>query len=334
MNAAIQDLISRTHFGTPYFNGYSDCSLQVSAVSASMCNHPVKVRGRHKYSPSHIDLYVPCRKCAQCRNTQGNDLTTRFFQDANILKHAYFVTLTYPSFRNYRDVPSALAPSFYHKDHYNSTSSAQMHEYAKLHGCSVSEAKNYVAPLYSPCLLYYPHIQQFQKILRQKLCRFYNTNVLLEFLSVGELGHKYGRPHWHILYISDYAIPQELVCQSWYYVIQSEARVDFEDLVENGTLYAHEVLGNNNGRSTKKCVKYVVKYTQKSDYKRANTTRLLFALPYLLEPSTPDYICNNQIVFLYEKEINEKLASEAKQLSKSFMPCAMSIISSSRTPIS
>lgn len=260
MNRAAKELISRSHFGSPAFT-LDGCNTELQALAASMCSNPIKVIGKDRYEDIQRTYYVSCGKCFNCRNLKGNELSSRFYHDASILKHAYFITLTYPSYESIESIPAVLRPCFWHFDAYNSSGRF----------------------CYSPCLLYYPHIQAYIKLLRTRLTRHFGEVPYLEFITTGELGHRFGRPHWHLLIISNKVLTKELISLPWFDTIKNyNTRIDFVDIVQNGTLEARQDISSSPSvkRNAKHCVKYLVKYTQKTDLKHINTTRLSWALPY------------------------------------------------------
>lgn len=238
-------------------------------LAASMCNYPVKMSYVHKFTGELVPFYAPCRKCPQCLNTRANDLVQRVFNDACILAKsggAYFVTLTYPSFDTAAEIPETLWNCLYHLDN----------DYFLPHKDSKSGRlqQSPLRPLkWSPCLFYYPHFQNFIKLLRNELKKQNNNeNATLEILNSVEFGHSFGRPHLHFIALSDVPISYELISDLWIKTIHSPARVDYEDLVINGTLAGKDT------KNTKRSVKYLVKYTNKSQ--NYNTSRLQYALNF------------------------------------------------------
>lgn len=290
MNAAAKELIARSHFGSPAFT-LEGANVHLQGLASSMCSNPVKVLGYDRYTDSQRYYYASCGHCFNCRNLKGNELTVRFYHDATILKHAYFITLTYPSYETYESIPSVLTPCFWHYDCYNHAS----------RWC------------WSPCMLYYPHIQAYLKLLRTRLTRHFGEVPYLEIITTGELGHRFGRPHWHLLIISNKQLTKDLIYQPWIDTIQTEStRIDFVDIIANGTLEARPNNMSNTiavKKNVKHCVKYLVKYTQKSDLKHVNTTRLAWALPYFQSlplypddvPSLGPNICFTPTKYHYDK---------------------------------
>ncbi|MGN1299816.1 MAG: hypothetical protein ACI4VC_00500, partial [Clostridia bacterium] len=148
-------------------------------------------------------------------------------------------------------------------------------------------SKNYKnTPKYMPSLLRQEHLTKFLKRLRIEL------GFEISYCAAGEYGEKYLRPHFHLIIWSDKVITYENILNAWSYKCYSVSptdirsfngktpkensfqfligRVDFHDLVANGTL-DYDSDCNRTNLNSKHVFSYVAKYVCKSNF---ITTRL------------------------------------------------------------
>lgn len=193
----------------------------------------------HCFNPVQVSIYnpvtmqqemreVPCGKCYHCRITQVNEWVTRMVLETMYNKYCYFVTLTYSRRSVHTDVFSETYPCM--------SSSNQFGE---------------IQP--TPLVLRKDHLQKFFKRLRK------NTCIKFKYYACGEYGHKYARPHYHMILWSNDPISKMDIYRAWsttdvYGYRRIIGRIDYNDLMQNGTM------------SSRHSFKYVCKYLQKRDF--------------------------------------------------------------------
>lgn len=240
------------------------------------CLHPQQV---HIYDSMHGVqklITVPCGKCAHCRSSYINEWVTRAYCHAESYKHVYYVTLTYAPIQsktNPRDrfLLDYLSDAFWTYDSNNET--------------------GHIA--YNPSCLVKAHYQKFLKRLRRY---FHLTD--LSYMVCGEYGHKYGRPHFHLILFSNQEITRLMCVRAWSLVSVRDAQgmyvparynkghryyhkignVDFQDLVQLGAFdqqATDNILVDGNRSSARSCFAYVVKYVGKGHV--SNNSRVTFA---------------------------------------------------------
>lgn len=261
---------------------------------ASHCYHPTTQRVYDAHTGTYRVIQVPCGKCYHCRESHINEWVTRMYAHLEDFKNAYFITLTYRSFANAdydvnRLMMSKLSQAVWHQDSFN-------------------ETKHYA---YSPCLLVKSHYQNFLKRLRK------NTGLNdITYTLCGEYGKTYGRPHFHAILFTNgelsaddirrawsvalfkhntkgwtYKTSQKKDGQSYYFPI---GRIDFNDLVKNGTLNTTcKIKVDNNIFGAERCFSYVCKYVCKQD--SYNKSRLLIAYKNLWSTTPYCQVLNNDI---------------------------------------
>lgn len=239
----------------------------------------------HCYNPQHVNIYsshlgsnmlmdVDCGKCYHCRETKINSWVTRMYAHSEYFPYVYFVTLTYRPFYSLGDVSSLvfnkLNGALWHYDNLNAN---------RRYG-------------WNPCILCKRHYQLFLKRLRKR------TKADITYVVSGEMGHNFGRPHFHLILFSKSPLLQSDIEAAWsialwrddskswsYYKNQkhhgkrfnfSIGRVQVDDLVENGSFnQAAQVHVDGQVLNAAKCFAYVCKYVCKGgDF---NTTRLSLA---------------------------------------------------------
>lgn len=211
----------------------------VDYVSDNCC-HPKKIFVRDSFTNEGRYIYVPCGRCAACRDRKQGEWSTRMIlQTLYSSKYAYFVTLTYRSFDKYSDIPPVLRDAYYRLDDYNSS------------------RRN----TYSPCLLRIEHVQRFMKYLRK-----IHANDEITFFDGSEYGSDYGRPHHHLVLWSNKPISRKDIVNAWSCRLPRSkysihiGKIDYNDLNSNGTIVAD---GINFGNNLRNCFQYVCKYLTK-----------------------------------------------------------------------
>lgn len=249
------------------------------------CYYPETVRTYDAHTQTWRTMQVPCGRCYHCYESKINEWCTRMYAHAEDFKNVYFVTLTYASF--YRiDAPaiklimSKLQDAIWHLDSKTST-----HRLC-----------------YSPCLLSKKHYQNFLKRLRK------NTGLKdLTYVVSGELGHDWGRPHFHFILFTNGTLTKDDIRRAWSVCLWRKnngnfefrrnqkydgssydfpiGRVDFHDLVSNGTFNTHaKVRVDGTYMSAVNCFAYVCKYVCKRD--NANISRVQIAYNALFHKKT------------------------------------------------
>ena len=223
-----------------YFNNLDATNVDefVQTFVTSDCPQKIKLKVTDKLTRVVRDVYVPCGKCLYCRARRIADWTSRMCLHTQFCrKYVYFVTLTYRTFGKYSLIPSPLLDAYWRYDNLNKT-----HHYG-----------------YSPCLLRHEHFQRFMKYLRKQY-----PSASLDFFMCGEMGEKFGRPHFHCILWSDNPVSIESLRKAWSVNIsksrkhpnmRSIGNVRLDDLQSNGTLTT------KGGRNA---FRYVAKYCCKS----------------------------------------------------------------------
>lgn len=267
-----------------------------SAYQSSHCYFPIKQRVYDSHLQEYRTIEVPCGKCYHCLETKINSWVTRMYAHLEDFKHVYFVTLTYRSFTPHfvdgfpqlrpleQLLQNKLTHAVWHYDNKNSS-----HRYC-----------------YSPCLLCKDHYQRFIKRLRK-----YTGINDLTYVLTGELGHSFGRPHFHMVLFTNSEITKQDIVRAWSVAMWRDSSgswsyrtnqrkngtafnfpiggVDFNDLVTNGTLNTSALVKvDNNFMSAAHCFAYVCKYVCKSD--DANYSRVDLAFNNLF---CPEKMCND-----------------------------------------
>ena len=184
------------------------------------------------------EIYVPCGKCLNCRAHRIADWSSRMCLHTEFCrKYVYFVTLTYRTFGKYSLIPAPLLDAYWRYDNINKT-----HRYG-----------------FSPCLLRHEHFQRFMKYLRKQ----YPADNF-DFFMCGEMGEKFGRPHFHCILWSDVPVTLQSLRKAWSVNISKSRKfanniaignVRLDDLQTNGTLVS---------KCGKNAFRYVAKYCCKS----------------------------------------------------------------------
>lgn len=192
------------------------------------CFDPVKVKVYNQVTQREELREVPCGKCYHCNITRVNEWTTRMVLESMYNKYCYFVTLTYGIRSEHTEVFAETYPRW--------SSCNQTGVYQN-----------------TPLVLRKSHLQKFFKRLRK------NTGVKFKYFAVGEYGHKFGRPHFHMILWSNEPISKMDIYRAWstkdiYGYRRVIGKIDYNDLMKNGTL------------ESRHSFKYVCKYLQKKDF--------------------------------------------------------------------
>lgn len=218
---------------------------------------------------------VDCGHCYHCRETKINSWVTRMYAHCENFKYVYFVTLTYRPFYKLGPISDLvlkkLSGALFHYDNKNKES-----RYG-----------------WNPCVLCKRHYQTFLKRLRKN-----TKNDTLTYALSGEYGHTHGRPHYHIVLFSKVPVTVESVRRAWsigmwksstgewsylrnqryngkayYFEI---GRIDFHDLVENGSFNECEFVVDGETMNVRNCFAYVCKYVCKGGEYNNSRTRLAY----------------------------------------------------------
>lgn len=117
---------------------------------------------------------LPCGTCWACCRAKSAEMVTRLHLHKEYWPNCYFVTLTYAPITNV----------------YSSLGKALFHEFEETMPVWDAENKLHSAG-YQPCLLSRAHLRNYLKRLRKLIGTF-------SYYAVGEYGHSYGRPHYHL----------------------------------------------------------------------------------------------------------------------------------------
>lgn len=202
--------------------------MDISKEIYSHCSNPRQLEVLNPITREKELREIPCGHCYHCRMTKINEWVTRMVLESQYRKHTYFVTLTYDSATTATDVLQETYPVWH----------------------NINQRKKYD---FQPLVLNKTHLQKFVKRLRKQL------GFPIKYYGVGEYGHKYGRPHYHLILWSDEPITAKNIQDSWILYGQKIGNIDFNDLVLNGTM------------SSTDSFKYVCKYLHKQSYNIFNS---------------------------------------------------------------
>lgn len=258
------------------------------------CVTPVRVRTWDVYSRSYIVRDCPCGKCLHCKNTHINEWVTRLYAQALYSPHVYYITLDYAPFDLTSPVARQLASetaACYHN--INSTRHLAMH----------------------PLVLCKNHLQDFFKRLRK------NTSATIQYFACGEYGMHaegkgYGRPHFHCIIFSKQEITEEQFVKAWTIHGYKIGKVDFHDLVANGSFSDDQSIYNS-----KFVFRYVCKYLQKTDFEFDKLATIDYHRAYFESLS----LCIKQddlftLSFANDGECGKNSSFDWKQYVKEFSP--------------
>ncbi len=194
------------------------------------CFNPQKVRILNPVTREMEMREVPCGKCYHCRITKVNEWCTRMVLESKARKYTYFVTLTY-------------SPRSLHTEVFRET-------YPMTNRCNTYGKEQ---PM--PLVLRKDHLQKFNKRLRK------NTGIKYKYFACGEYGHKYARPHYHMILWSDVPISKIDIYRAWSTIDDYGRRVIIGDIDYH--LISENHLLNKEQMSA---FKYVCKYLQKGEF--------------------------------------------------------------------
>lgn len=230
----------------------------IERVYHCKCSTPLKIKHWDFISQCYVIDEVPCGNCHHCRMSKVSDWITRLTAHAKYHKFVYFVTLTFREFSS--KTPSCLIQE---------TNSV-------CHNININHRFQL-----SPLTLNKSILQKFFKRLRKSGHKF-------SYFAVGEYGHKFGRPHYHIILYSQNEISKLSLYKAWSLQGYVFGNIDCQNLYQNGTL---------NADSGKNAFNYVCKYM----FKRFNFDDL----------PTIKYL-NNLLLNSYKYEKNIDLFQEIK----------------------
>lgn len=244
----------------------------INAFSRCHCLNPNKVRSVDHFSGKLVVNYFPCGHCSHCLNSKANDLSTRIELDSRVINNgsvgfSYFLTLTYTSvyYKNGKyygkiDKGTRRFPKWV--DYELSPRAFKVLSDNMLHFDNINQNKRFC---WSTCLLNLDDFSGFMKRLRKAF-----PGVIFQYVCCGEYGHKFGRPHMHVLLNSSASISNKDFQNAWSLYGCPLGSCYVEDLYKNGTMNGIREF------SVGRCVSYVTKYALKGN-SNINTTRLEFA---------------------------------------------------------
>lgn len=256
------------------------------------CYKPITVYVPDSYSGYLVKRDVPCGSCYYCRNNHINEWVTRCYAHLQDFKNAYFITLTYSPYYDCNEPTSRymlqyLEHALFVYDNFN-----ENHRFG-----------------WNPCVLVKKHYQDFFKRLRR-----YTGLSDITYVVAGEYGSEFGRPHFHAIVFTNGVLTQNDIRRAWsvalvhhpdgsvspktnnkcpdfwhcsdrrtenYYWYRPIGRVDFHDLVANGTITQEKLLIDGRSMTGHDCFAYVCKYCNKKQF--GNEARLKKAFDRLSE---------------------------------------------------
>ena len=273
----------------------------------SSCLYPVSINVTDSLGNVH-KMYVPCGRCIACHDQKRNEWVSRMCLHSLTHRYCYFVTLTYGSYNLYDFKNHPFREDWLMTKPRLST-------------------KNYTnTPKCMPSLLRQEHLTKFLKRLRIEL------GFDISYCAAGEYGEKYLRPHFHLIIWSAKPINYENIVNAWSYKCYAVSptdirryngkqpkectfrfligRVDFHDLVANGTL-DFDAVQNKTNLNSKHVFSYVAKYVCKSN----------FITPRLKEHILQEYDRFDHVYWYDDKQDNENVINSVifrRQFCKDF----------------
>lgn len=264
-------------------NDKTYCLDAYNEWQASNCYHPMMQEIYDAHTGSTRKIEIACGKCYHCRETKINSWVTRMYAHLEDFKNAYFITLTYKSY------------------------SPNLHPAEKLMLSKLGDAAFVLDDLnetkrlcFSPSLLIKSHYQNFLKRLRK-----YSGLDDLTYVLCGEYGKTYGRPHFHAILFTNHTLTSYDIKRAWSIALYRDksnnwqyrrnqslkqgtaynvsiGKVDFHDLVQNGTLNTTgKVKVDGTFLNAANCFAYVCKYICKQD--NYNKSRVIQAYHQLFQ---------------------------------------------------
>lgn len=151
----------------------------------SKCTSPITIDWTNPLTNTTEKREVPCGKCWHCRLTKVNEWTTRMYLNSFFRNHTFYITCTYDTDKL---TPQVIEDTCAMEHDVNKFGKMQM----------------------TPLCLCKRHVQLFLKRLRKKF-----PTSRIQYYAVGEYGHNYGRPHYHLIIWSDDMITQEDFNSTW-----------------------------------------------------------------------------------------------------------------------
>lgn len=279
----------------------------------AQCYYPTRQRIYDAHTMEFKEITIACGKCYHCMESKINEWCTRMYAHAEDFKNVYFVTLTYRSIYDKnlevnKLLLSKLKQAVWHRDSFNST-----HRLG-----------------YNPCLLVKSHYQNFMKRLRK------NTGLKdLTYVLSGEYGTDYGRPHFHMVLFTNGTLTKADIVRAWSVCLWRDnagkwsfrtsqcnngaaydfpiGRVDFNDLVQNGTFNTTaKVRVDGTYMNAANCFSYVCKYVCKRD--NANLKRVNIAYNALYQKQTFVKVFDNEIAYEKVKDYLRKVGYSYEQI--------------------
>lgn len=243
------------------------------------CLNPITVQFTDRYTGLAYNFLAPCGCCHVCKNSKGNDLFSRIYLDATILKHAYFLTLNFRSYTNKKNIPKELLGMVWQKNTVNYWHSLT----------------------YSPLLHDMGVFRKWiQRIKKSKKFR----NQTIEYLFCPEYGSKYHRPHAHCIFLCSAPFTIDDFRKSWPYgkiepSTPTQIR-EYDDLFTDGSMDFLPTV------SAQKSVKYVTKYTTKA-HDQINQHKKKFAIQIVADYYQANALPENTL-FKPSKHLEQHLA--------------------------
>lgn len=283
---------------------------------ASNCYYPQRLLIDDAHTQQKRWITIPCGRCYHCMETKVNEWVTRMYAHAEDFKYVYFITLTYRSFANVQGVNALLLRKL--------SSAVWTYDDANINHRLA----------YNPCVLVKKHYQDFFKRLRKQL-----PDVTLSYACCGEMGKRFGRPHFHAILFADKPITREQVVRAWSVALwRSDAgnwsyktsqnkngaayyfpigRVDYNDLVANGSFNTgQKIRVDGEYMDVTNCFAYVCKYVCKRDsYNKSRVLRAWNSMYY-----------TSDCVELFGDEIQVKDAAEYLRSLQSYSSSQIDLI--------
>lgn len=250
------------------------------------CESPILLDVHSHLLNKKGSFYVPCGKCWQCLFDKQSDFVSRVYLHTLYYKHWYYITLGFKSVDERPDKRSGNpAQLLFRKFPYLLWNKDDI---------NIKHRETY-----SPSVLSKIPVQNFLKRLKKNL-----HDDTFSYLVSGEYGHRFGRPHYHLLLWSNEELTPEMIKDAWSIKYHKDKKgklkltnfgkatplsfaiddqIDFNDLMLNGTWLRRDYALTNN---VKNCVGYVTKYVNKQN--EYNDTRV--RLGYELYKDNPDLL--------------------------------------------
>lgn len=159
------------------------------------CESPIRIRNKYDGNV----YYVPCRKCAACRNKKAVEWTNRLNQESKCHPYSFFGTLTYaPEFLPYLDVDFSKELLF------SSSDPSLVYEFKDLPIDNLSY--EYIKRRKCLPVAKIEDVRSFIKRVRERIRSNGSgeprENRYLRYFLVSEYGETCLRPHYHFLFFT------------------------------------------------------------------------------------------------------------------------------------